>query len=293
MGRININFSIPIGDYVYSVTFLNNFGHSKSWSALRHNHSEIEVQFILSGECTILLGDTLAEVTAGNILIIAPQVYHAPIPPGPSADFEKDSFIFSFAKADKSNDIFAAAEAAVFADFFNSIEKFRIFEDCFCGANDLSKVIKEYKEMEPGYYTRILSIITGIIASLARCVAAEKLTSAPMPLKTLGEQRTAIIEGFFDYDYSLNRTQKELAAALSVSCRHLERILKKTCNRSYREKLLQSRMEVAADLLINTGMNISSIAAQLGYTTETGFYRSFYNYFKSTPASFRKSKKTK
>jgi len=109
----------------------------------------------------------------------------------------------------------------------------------------------------------------------------------------LYEQRTAIIEDFFDYDYSLNRTQKELADALGVSSRHMVRILKKTCNKSYREKLLQSRMEVAADLLTNTGMNISSVAAQLGYTTETGFYRSFYNYFKSTPANYRKSMNTK
>lgn len=289
MDQNNIRFSIPIGGYVYYITFLNNLGYTKSWSTCRHNHSEIEVQFILSGECRILLGDTFAEVKAGNVLMIAPLVYHAPISSGPSVDFEKYSFIFSFAEADKNGKDFIAREAKKFAAAFNSIEKFRIFEDCFGGANAWREVVKEFREMQSGYFTRIISIITGILVSLSRCLAEGDHIVEPLPRKTLDENRTIIMESFFDYDQNFVRTQKELLAdTLGVSSRQLGRIIKRTYDRSFREKLLQSRMEVAADLLANTDRSIASIANQLGYTTEAGFYRLFNNYFKSTPASFRK-----
>lgn len=288
MERINTNFSAAIGNHTYYFTFLNNLGYTKSWTACRHNHSEIEVQFILSGKCSILLGDILTEVEAGNILVIAPQVYHAPSLPGPSGNFEKYSFLFSFSKNRNNRDVSNMQGAQTFASAFQSIEKFRIFKDLFNGASELEKVIDEFRKKQSGYMIRIISIMTGLIVSLSRCVTNDGCTKDSIACKTPDENRIVIIESFFDYDYNFKRSKKDLANELGVSCRHVDRILKKTYNKSFRDKLQQSRMEVAADLLANSSRHIGSIANQLGYNSEAGFYRMFYNYYKSTPASFRK-----
>ncbi len=297
MDQNNIKFALPVGGFSYQITFLNNLGYSKSWSTCRHNHSEIEVQFILSGKCRLLLGSAYAEVKAGDILMIAPFVYHAPIAPGPSEDFEKYSFIFSFTVTDKGgkdadtgeNFAFVLTEGKDFVASFTSIGDFRILDDDFGGVDAWLQVVDEFREKPFGYFSRTVSIITGLLVSLSRSLTGGKSMSVEsIPRKTLDENRTILLEAFFDYDQLFTRTQKGLAESLGVSCRHLGRILKTTYNKSFREKLLQSRMEVAADLLVNTDWNIASIADRLGYTTEAGFYRLFHHYFQSTPASYRK-----
>jgi len=288
MERIGANLSMPIGGYTYYITFFNNLGHTKSWSACRHNHSETEVQFILCGECSILLGDTPTKVKAGDVLMIAPQVYHAPASAGPSTDFEKYSFLFSYAKTSRGKSAINAGDADGFAASFNSIENFRIFEDRFGCAAAFRDVIKEFIEMQPGYFTRIVCIMTGIIVLLSRGASERKMPAPPLPCESIDENRTVAIEQFFDCGHSFTRTQKNLADSLGISCRHLERIIKKTYNKSFSEKLQQSRMEVAADLLAKTDSSVSFIASQLGYSTEAGFYRQFNHYFKSTPTAFRK-----
>lgn len=288
MERTHINFSGWIGNYDYQFTFSNNFGHTKAWTACRHNHTEIEVQFILSGRCGLLIGDTRTEIKAGEVLMIAPQVYHAPISPFPGEDFEKYSFLFSYKKRLKDTDPFNAKDAEELAAAFRSIGHFSIFKDSFGGAVEVGGVIAELKKMQTGYRTRILSVMTGLVVLLARCVEDKKTLSEPLSEKTLDENRAAIMESFFDYDYRFKRTQEDLANSLGVSRRHLSRILQVTYRQSFREKLQQSRMEVAADLLVNTDRRIGSIADQLGYNTEAGFYRLFHHYYKSTPSDFRK-----
>ncbi len=285
---LQTRFFIPIGSRSCSVTLLNDLGYTKGWSACRHNHAETEVQFVLSGECAVLIQDVRVEIKAGDILLIAPQAYHAPVFPGPGPDFEKYSFLFSFPPSEKKGQSFETRESDAVAAAFQSIGTFRVAKDTFGGANLFKEVFRELKDRPSGYGIRTAAILAGLIVMLSRATVGKPGRSECLPPKTPDENRLAILESFFDYDYQFVRTQKRLAELLGVSCRQAGRILQKTYGQSFREKLLQTRMEAASDLLVNTGGSVGDIALHLGYEAEAGFYSKFEQYYGTTPAAYRR-----
>lgn len=74
---------------------------------------------------------------------------------------------------------------------------------------------------------------------------------------------------------------------LSVSHSQLNRVLKKLYSMSFKQKQLETRMEIAKDMLTNSDIPVSSIAEKVGYSEVSNFSSAFKSKSGVSPAKFR------
>ncbi len=93
---------------------------------------------------------------------------------------------------------------------------------------------------------------------------------------------------YIDLHYRENIRAEEIAEALHISRKYLCVVLEKHIGMSTKEYLLSKRVEEASELLLQTKMTVSDIAAEVGYTDYTQFSRLFRKKKGRSPQQFRK-----
>lgn len=81
-------------------------------------------------------------------------------------------------------------------------------------------------------------------------------------------------------------TLEEVSRKFGYSQRQIIRIIRSSTDKTFTQLLTQLRMEKAAALL-NSKLSIEKLAAEIGYTSLSGFYQSFLNYYGVTPGQWR------
>ncbi|MCW3805482.1 hybrid sensor histidine kinase/response regulator transcription factor [Plebeiibacterium marinum] len=81
--------------------------------------------------------------------------------------------------------------------------------------------------------------------------------------------------------------QEDLARLLRISTRQLSRKVKATTGNTVHEYITKVRMEKASDLLLNSNLNITEIAFELGFSEQSNFSRSFSKYFGCSPSKYK------
>ncbi|MDX3895897.1 DNA-binding response regulator [Pusillimonas sp.] len=82
----------------------------------------------------------------------------------------------------------------------------------------------------------------------------------------------------------------ELAKSLSVSQHRLASVIKAQTGASLFEFVRGKRMEKASRLLVRTGLSVTDIAAEVGYSSAANFTTAFRDYFGLTPTAYRKNR---
>lgn len=81
-------------------------------------------------------------------------------------------------------------------------------------------------------------------------------------------------------------TLEDVSRKFGYSQRQIIRIIRSSTDKTFTQLLTQLRMEKAA-LLLNSEASIENIATEIGYTSLSGFYQAFLNYYGSTPGQWR------
>lgn len=84
-------------------------------------------------------------------------------------------------------------------------------------------------------------------------------------------------------------TLEEMSLAISVSVRHLERIIRTKADTTPSVWLRDLRLERAEKLLDESFLNISEICLQIGIRDRSRFARYFKEKFGATPKNYRKT----
>ena len=124
-----------------------------------------------------------------------------------------------------------------------------------------------------------------------RTKTADTLVTAQAGGTELDKTRSVLIDQFFNANYFLPAGEEKLASTLGVSRRQLDRILKKLYGKGFQEKVLEIRLEVACDLLLNSEKTVQEISEAVGYSTPSNFTAFFKNATGSTPTQYRRSEK--
>ncbi|MFF2090888.1 response regulator [Paenibacillus sp. NPDC058174] len=82
-------------------------------------------------------------------------------------------------------------------------------------------------------------------------------------------------------------SREDIAAHVFLNPDYLTRIFKKETGQSISDYLLQQRLSLAANLLVNTEMPISMIASRIGYSNFSHFSRIFKKYMTLGPLEYR------
>lgn len=88
--------------------------------------------------------------------------------------------------------------------------------------------------------------------------------------------------------HSDNVTLKTLSKHFGYHPNYISKYLHSETGKTFSELLLEKRMEKARLLLQNTDLTIEKIAAMLGYSNNSNFYKAFRSYFHTTPREYLK-----
>ena len=81
-------------------------------------------------------------------------------------------------------------------------------------------------------------------------------------------------------------TLKDIAKRFSYHPNYISTLLHREIGKSFSEILLEQRMERAVILLKGTDLSIEEIAAMLGYSNNSNFYKAFRSYYGKSPREY-------
>ncbi len=80
----------------------------------------------------------------------------------------------------------------------------------------------------------------------------------------------------------------ELAQIAGLSLSHFKRLIQAETKQSFRDVMLERKLDACNDLLLRTNLPIKHIARELGFNSASNFVRWFQHHSSQTPAAYRK-----
>ena len=263
--------SIPLGQEQIHIP-KNALHFETAWNVQRHCNAEWEFHFIRKGKCQVDISQTQYQLNAGQALLIEPGIYHQA--KTLTADFAHFTLGFTLPDGPVYRQLSQiAGPASVFMP-----------GDTLCDTIDRLWRESDAQVAYSEAYTE----------ALIRCLSVELLrflqikeVSPKGKSNTAEVQLTQTIDTFFEQHFADACGEEVLAKQLHFSRRHLVRILKKHYGMSFREKLNHARMDYASFLLRTTDRPVGSIGAEVGYGSESAFFKIFRQSFGMTPRQYR------
>lgn len=251
----------------------------------RHRHSAFELHYISSGGAVFRIGTDSHDVAAGQMILIAPGVYHSI--KETSKDISKMCLGFEVLTPPRG---YQKQEAL-------SMDRcFRAFDAVVLDAVSLEPLLSQIRcipaESLSQFTTQeeLKAMLSLLILGITRKLALHSPAARQQEL--VPTQRSQLIDEFFNRNFYLQDGDRQLANLLHVSCRQLDRILKELYGKSYREKLLEIRLEIAIDLLQTTQRRVTEISELTGYSNPANFSAFIRSATGRTPTAIRKEAQT-
>lgn len=281
MQLINLNISIPYGKSTVEITVHDSFlGNCISKKPLMHNHSKYELLFISGSSCVFNIAGQDVTAEAGQILLIAPKTLHCTQqqPVKPLCHVSAFSFVLS------------GQPESVAAVFSNLQTPYILLNDYFNGHARICSIQEELRLKPPFFYEKVCSEFSSLLTDLARTMQMDGQASI-LPTRSMDQTRAEIIESYLASQYaSPTCCSLELANKLFLTQRQLYRVLMSHYGKSFRDLLLQTRMENAEYALTHTNGTLEALAADLGYSSTSTFCQAYRNYYGKPPHFSSKEK---
>lgn len=103
--------------------------------------------------------------------------------------------------------------------------------------------------------------------------------------RNITTKNNSLIDKMLSYiaSNSNNVSLEILAAHFGYHPNYISKLIHEKTGKSFKQLLIQEKMERANILLNNTNMSIDSISFMLGYNDTSSFYKAYKNYFNKTP----------
>jgi AraC-like DNA-binding protein len=275
-----------MGPYLFEI-FLDNgfYNPNNNWNGFHHNHGSFEIQFILQGTCMIYANHSYLKLRERQFCIIPPLLYHSQIR-FPDHSVQKICFKFNFKKLSKSHD----EEQDLEADGLRNIaDHLTLYSSEYSGKTIalIEEIKQELIEKPMGYRLRIQHLFACILIDILRKSPQQPVSVTPHFAHHLDSQRMNIIDTFFGIHFAEPARENDLADLLKVSNRHLNRILHELYGASFRQKLLETRLRVSMELLVNSALSVKQISENAGFPSPEYYTSVFKTKMGMTPISFR------
>lgn len=247
------------------------------WTTSRHSNTCYELHIILDGTCKLTFDDQTGGMAAGQAVMIAPGVFHAPSEV--SERFCRFSISFSVDQA--LTPVLSSIHA----------EGYRFFDPGEQAVSLCREIIRELdadtflsRELTSALFSQLM-----VLCLRAVRAESEHIRTEAKPLTQ--EDEIERIDNFFALYPPERQTRQELAEYLHCSQRQLIRKMQALYGVSFRQKLIASRMDLARYLLRSTEKSVNEISNAVGYADNAAFFRAFRQHTGMTPAQYRKKKK--
>lgn len=251
-------------------------GSRNCWTTSRHSNTCYELHIILEGTCNLAFDAGIHPMSAGQAVMIAPNVFHAPS--DVSAKFCRFSLSFSV-----DTKLFKAMTSVDMEGyrFFNPGS--RVTALCWEILRELDEDAFLNREMTSAQFSQLMILCLRAVHNAKEDKLEEKNLTQ--------EDEIERIDNFFAMYPPERQTRQELADYLHCSQRQLIRKMQALYGVSFRQKLITSRMDLARYLLRSTELSVNEISTKVGYADNAAFFRAFRQHAGITPAQYRKEKR--
>ena len=253
-----------------------------------HTNTYFEIYYSFSGDCPVYFQDEVVTVKPGTVLIVAPSVVHA------SPCYGDDCcLLYCMVRTSTFDDVFwkQLPAESLMATFFRraldggqptSYVQFDTGSD-----EDIRRLIWDiYKEYQLGeaYSSQMLNALMSafFIMMFRRYEGTARL---PRTEDFYWKHEFSAIFTFIQANYA-HTSLPEISERFHYSERQISRIVLNNTGLNYAQLIIKLRMEKAASLLQERLLSTQDIAATVGYSTLSSFYRTFTKYFGCTPATY-------
>lgn len=249
-----------------------------------HYHSCFEIHYVVSGEAKYLCGKNSLTLSERELMIIPPRMYHKEIS-------QKNGT----SKMTVTLDIFPPkSQALADINFYNTFRRDEATVLVIKNralAEELLQIKEISKNKNEDYSAR--EKLRALAHLFTVDLYSELSSISPRDDKIKEDStlsREYAIDTFLALNFMSNSARDDLAEMLHLSPRQLNRIIKKSYGKSYREKLTEIRLEIALGFLKNTDKSITDISEELGYSSEASFSAFIKRTTGKSPREIRKNK---
>lgn len=250
-----------------------------------HQHEEIQLSFIVAGEGTLIVGDTVNYYSAEDILVIGSNIPHI---------FKSDT---------------KASETSHMLSLFFTKES---FGETFFELEELKGLQKFFKRTIHGFkITSKQKQIETLFLALERASKLDRFILLLQLLKSISKANYKSLSSFiYDkkysdnegfrmrnvFEYTMNNFEKEITLSTISDVAHMTKnafckYFKKRTNKTYFQFLNELRIEHACKLLLaENGYSTAEIAELSGYNNISNFNRQFKTVKGKSPSQFKRSK---
>ena len=272
---------------------LHIFKHNCYTPPIPHRHSFFEMFYVMEGRCTHQVQDSRCLLHEGDLCFIRPQVTHA-------IDVSDESIIIDvlIRKSTFRHYFYSILQGDnLLADFFMSTLygtqglDYLIFHT---GENRelhsfMQRLCAEAFERQAYYSTQVNAIMTLIFVQLLR----HHMGTCELPRSQEQTSRTAIRIAQYLQANAAGATLGGMAADFHYSPEYTSRLIKQVTGQTFIQLLTRIRLENAEQLLRDTAIPVTDIAAAVGYESAEHFIRTFRKHTGETPNGYRQRKQPK
>lgn len=280
--------SVRIGDVHIRTVLDTGFANHFQMTGFTHSHAYYELLVALDTDFFVDLSDGKELfVTPGSVCLLPPGIYHSTRKAGEDSRMLALRFDCAREGEGKSFDICRRG--------LLRCKTAELLPDCahLCAqVRNLGEELGSGRLCEAEY---VESLLVQIYIELFRRLCGGLEADDFRARQSIDEQdvRRLRIEEYFIDHYSEPVVAEDLAREMNLSRRQLGRVLEKTYGMGFRKLLVEARLEHAAQLLRESDLPVASVAAQVGYTSLSGFYTAFAEKFGTSAAKYRKTSAVK
>ncbi|MDO6812898.1 AraC family transcriptional regulator [Tenacibaculum soleae] len=246
-----------------------------------HQHEEIQLCYIVKGEGTLIVGDTVNEYNTGDILVIGgnqPHVFKSDI------TNVQESFMISlfFTRKSFGDSFFELDDFKELTSFFdNSKNSFRV-------KNNKKVLIDFFLELQKSRDLVKFIIFIKMIAVISNS-EIEYLSSFVYKKKYTDNEgkRMRDIMDFTLANFNKKIELNEIAQIANMTSNAFCRYFKQRTNKTFFAFLNELRIETACKLLQNKEYSIIEVSEKSGFKNISNFNRKFKELKRKTPSNYR------
>ncbi len=234
-----------------------------------HYHNHYEIYYLISGKTRYLIGDSIYNVNAGDMIFIPKGTIHKTAQVG-----EKpiERLLISFSE-----------------DYCEDKKLLRCFDNVkisYVGINELVMMIKKENESRDEFSGQMIkAYVTALLISVNRFIEGNTET------KENTDEVSGIISEVVKYinaNFSSEITLELLAAKFALSPSYLSRKFKRGTGMGLKEYITMVRIKNSEEILLSTKLSVTETAIKCGFG-DSCYFTSVFRKFKGvSPQKFRK-----
>ena len=255
------------------------FQDDHSW----HFHPECEISYIVKGAGTRFVGDSVEHFSAGDVVLVGPNVPHCWV--SEEGETQNEMIVLQFSPLCLGQSFLDMPEAKSLNALLQQAKRGVLI------SSQQSGVIKScLDDIESSDGLIRLSHFIRLLHTMSTDDAVTYLASE-LYIADISEFHGGRLEKVMRYvkeNLSQDIKQTEVAEVVCMTPQSFSRFFRATTGRTFVAFVNVLRISEASKLLVNTNHDITEIAFECGYSNVSNFNRRFSEIKKCTPSEYRK-----